>query len=251
MEGKQKRLTAKRALAEDLLNGEYHTREGFQSNYLVTPQGQRVSRVKIVATVATKFVSDDENYAFIVLDDGTETIRTKFFQDLKDFKKVEEGDLIVVVGKLREYEEEVYVNPEVVRKVEDPNTLTLNLAEVARGLSEVEKDKEIMEELKENNPDSYEGLLADEIGVERARALLRSEELEEDISSGKEEGEEDSELRNEVLETIEEVDEGEGASYQEMIEKIDAEEEKIDNVINDLLTEGTCFEPRPGKIKKL
>jgi len=250
MEGKQKRLTARRALAEDLVNGKYYTREGFQSNYLITPRGQRISRVKIVGTVATKFVNDEESYAFIVLDDGTETIRAKFFQDLGDYEKVDEGDLVMVIGKLREYEDEIYINPEVVREVEDPNLMTLNLSEVVRELARLKKDKEKMEELKEENPDGYEDMLADEIGAERARGLLEAEGVEGEVSTDEEE-EEDSELRKEVLGSIEDIDEGEGASYQEIIDEVDAEESKIDNVINDLLTEGTCFEPRPGKIKKL
>lgn len=252
MDEKQKRLTARKALIEDLVNGEYYTREGFKSNYLITPRGQRLSRVKIIGTVVTKFVNDDETYAFFVLDDGTETIRAKFFQDLSNFRKVEEGDLVTAVGKLREYEGEIYINPEVVKEVDDPNFLTLNVAEIAKNLKELKKDKKRLEQLKEDHPDSYEEKLAGEIGQERARAILETEEVEEgEKETPEEEPEEKKKLKNEILNTIDEVDEGEGASYQEIIKNVGAEENEIDEVINDLLTEGTCFEPRPGKIKKL
>lgn len=251
MDKKQKRLTAKKALIEDLVNGEYHTREGFKSNYLITPKGQRVGRVKIIGTVMTKFVNDEETYAFLVLDDGTETIRAKFFQDLSNFKKVDEGDLVTAVGKLREYEGEIYINPEVVKQVNDPNFLTLNVAEVAKNLKELGEDKERLEELKEEHPDSYEEKLAEEIGEERARTLLEAEETGGGEEAQEEEEPEKKKLKNEILNTIDEVDEGEGASYQEIIKNVGAEENEIDEVINDLLTEGTCFEPRPGKIKKL
>lgn len=253
MDGKQKRLTARRALLEDLVNGGYYTREGFQSNYLITPRGQRVSRVKVMGTVMTKFVTDDENYAFIVLDDGTETIRAKFFQDLDNFNKVEEGELVKVVGKLRKYEGEIYINSEVVKKVKDPNSLTLNIAEIVKDLKELKEDKERVKELKEEHPKDWEERLADELGEERARVLLMAEKPEE----GKEELEEveekpkEDELKEEILDLIDRLDEGEGASYQEIIDQTDSEEKQIDGVINDLLTEGTCFEPRPGRIKKL
>lgn len=253
MDGKQERLTAKRALVEDLVSGRYFQREGFKSNYLITPRGQRLSRVKLVATVTTKFVNDDESYAFIVLDDGSETIRAKFFQELEDYEKVEEGDLVLCVGKVQEYEGEIYINSEILKQVDDPNLMTLNLAEVAKDLKSLKEDKERLEELREEQPENGEETFAEEVGVERAEGIIKSESLEEEdiFSGGDEEEEDNSELRNEVLEVIEEIDEGEGASYEEIIEEVDAEESQIDNVVNDLLTEGTCFEPRPGKIKKL
>lgn len=247
----QKRLTAKRALAEDLVSGSYFTREGFQSNYLITPRGQQVSRVKVIGTVVTKFVNDDESYAFIVIDDGTETIRAKFFQELEDFKEVEEGDLVMVIGKLREYEDEIYINPEIVKQVGDPNLITLNLSEIASELKHLQEDRERLEELKEESPEEYEEKLAEEIGEERARSLLKAEAPGGGGGEEKEEEMEDSELKKEILGVIDDLDEGKGASYQDIIDEIDADEKKIDEVINDLLTEGTCFEPRPGRIKKL
>lgn len=252
MDGKQERLTAKRALVEDLVSGRYFRQEGFKSNYLITPRGQRVSRVKLVATVTTKFVNDDESYAFIVLDDETETIRAKFFQDLGDYEKVEEGDLVLCVGKVQEYEGEIYINSEILKEVEDPNLMTLNLVEVVEELKSLEEDKERLEELRDEHPDNGEEVFAEEVGIERAEAIIKAESLEEEDSFGESEEEEDkSELRNEVLEAIEDIDEGEGASYEDIIDEVEAEESDIDNVVNDLLTEGTCFEPRPGKIKKL
>lgn len=251
MDGKQKRLTAKRSLIEDLVKGEYFTREGFKSNYLITPRGGKVSRVKVVGTVMTKFVNDDESYAFIVLDDGSETIRAKFFQDLSDFEKVEEGDLVKVIGKLREYEDEIYINPEVVKPVEDSNSLTLHLSEVAEELNGIKEDRERLEELKEKYPDNYKEQLSEELGEEEARILLDSVSGG-GISEEKEEEEpQNGELKKDILDLIDDLDEGQGASYQDIIDELDEEEGKIDEVINDLLTEGTCFEPRPGRIKKL
>ncbi len=251
MDGKQKRLTSRRALVEDIVSGSYFRREGFQSNYLVTQRGQRLSRVKIVGTVVTKFVNEGETYAFLVIDDGTETVRAKFFQDLENYEKVEEGDLVLVIGKVQEYEGEIYVNPEVVRKVEDKNMLSLNLAEIARELKGLEEDKKRLEELREEKPDSHDEIFAEEVGIERAEAILKSEDLDGSDLEEESDDEDTGELRKEILESIDKIDEGEGASYQEIIEDVDASENDIDSVINDLLTDGTCFEPRPGKIKKL
>jgi RPA family protein len=199
----------------------------------------------------TKFVNDDESYAFLVIDDGTETIRAKFFQDLSMYKKVEEGQLVRIIGKIREYEGEIYINPEIVKSVDDPNYLALHLSDIVRSLKQTKENRERLDELKKENPDNYGEMLADEIGEDKARALLRFESSGEETEKEQKEKSSDGELKKEVLGIIDELDEGEGASYQDIIDEIDAEEKKIDEVINDLLTEGTCFEPRPGRIKKL
>ncbi len=54
-----------------------------------------------------------------------------------------------------------------------------------------------------------------------------------------------------VLELVKELDDGEGCDYSEVIDQMDVEDDKIESVINDLLSDGTCYEPRPGKIKVL
>lgn len=253
-DGDQKRLTARKVLAEDLINGEYHTREGFQSNYIITPRGERVSRANLVGTVMVKFINDDGTYGFLVLDDESETVRGKFFQNMTLLEKVEEGDLVQMIGKAREYEGEIYVNPEIVRVVEDPNYMTLHLAEITRKLKDLKEARDRIEELKEEDPDNYKDKAADELGGETVRNILSSEELsvsEFDAGSSKEEEEKAGEVKSDVLEAIEELDEGKGASYQEITDSLDYDESVIEEVINDLLTDGTCFEPRPGKIKKL
>ncbi|PSH02036.1 MAG: hypothetical protein BRC26_02575, partial [Nanohaloarchaea archaeon QH_8_44_6] len=58
-------------------------------------------------------------------------------------------------------------------------------------------------------------------------------------------------LEREVLEAIEDLDEGDGADYSEIVDGIDEPEDKLEDTINSLLSDGTCYEPQPGKIKKL
>jgi len=67
------------------------------------------------------------------------------------------------------------------------------------------------------------------------------------------ETEEDREnLEKEVLEAVESLDEGEGADYSEILEEVEnADEDQLEDTINSLLSDGTCYEPKPGKIKKL
>jgi hypothetical protein len=50
---------------------------------------------------------------------------------------------------------------------------------------------------------------------------------------------------------VEELDKEDGADYSEIAEKVDAPEDQLEDTINSLLSEGTFYEPQPGKIKKL
>ena len=54
-----------------------------------------------------------------------------------------------------------------------------------------------------------------------------------------------------VLKLIDELDKGEGAPYSELLEKSGLPEAEFDEIMNSLLEDGLCFEPRPGKIKRL
>ena len=45
--------------------------------------------------------------------------------------------------------------------------------------------------------------------------------------------------------------EPEGIEYGKILEKVKAEETKVESVLNEVLAEGICYEPTPGKVKKI
>jgi len=114
-------------------------------NYIEV-NGMKISRVRVLATVIDKFVSEDGNYATLTLDDTTDTIRCKIFMnsnfsdnisrqnliDLETINNIEKGDLIDVIGKIREYNEERYIQPEIIVKIEDPNFEVLRKLEIEK-----------------------------------------------------------------------------------------------------------------------
>jgi len=114
-------------------------------NYIEV-NGMKISRVRVLATVIDKFVSEDGNYATLTLDDTTDTIRCKIFMnsnfsdnisrqnliDLEAINNIEKGDLIDVIGKIREYNEERYIQPEIIVKIEDPNFEVLRKLEIEK-----------------------------------------------------------------------------------------------------------------------
>ncbi len=202
------RQTAKKVRVLDLMKGEWVRKEGMEPSYVQTKSGDHVSRARILGTVVGKFQAEDGNFASVTLDDGTDTIRAKTFKTVKPLDTVNVGELVELIGKVREWNEEVYVIPELVRRVTDPNIELLRRLELLR--------------------------------------LAKSKPVTEQQPKGP--GEQEK-LRNDMLKVIEEAKDG--ISYAEILEKLKVPEEKAEPVINELLAEGICYEPSPGKVKKI
>lgn len=244
----RKRLTAIKTAIRELIEGKYVKGEGFESNYVLTPQGLKISRARILGTVMTKFINDDKTYGFIVLDDETETIRLKIFKNVKLIENIAQGDLVDAIGKVREYDGELYVMPEIVRRVDDPNFLILRRAELLEHGKYMEGVKRKIEGLKKRTSD-----------LEEIKKLAQAEGIEPDVAEAVAQSEEDEpkddkdkkSLKSAVLAVIEKLDEGTGAEYGAIITESKLDEAEVDEVVNELLEEGTCYEPRPGRIKML
>lgn len=245
----KKRLTAIKTDIKSIVSGKYFKPEGFQSNYVITPKGLKISRARILATIMNKFITEDEKYGFVVLDDESETMRAKVFKNTKLLENIKKGDLVDVVGKVREYDDEIYLAPEIIRKIKDPNFLILRKAELLRQEKEFEKIKKKIKEFqkKTSDLDEIKKLAeAENISEEVVESVVESEEREEG-----EEKEDKKSMKDTILKIIEKIDEGTGAEYSVVVEESNLDEKDVEEIINDLLSEGTCYEPRPGRIKRL
>jgi len=243
----RKRLTAIKTEIKDIIDGRYVKAEGFESNYVITPNGLKISRARILGTVMTKFITEDGNYGFIVLDDETDTLRVKAFKNTKIFDNIEVGDLVDVIGKIREYDEEIYLSPEIVRKIKNPNFLILRKAELLNQKKEFEEIKKKVKGFMKSTTDLDEiRKLAEAEGIDPGivESIAESEEKEP-------EKEDKKSLKDSILKIIDNLDEGTGAEYTAIITESKLSEVEVEEVINDLLSEGTCYEPRPGRIKRL
>lgn len=119
----KERLTAIRASVEDISNGTYGEDDG---PHVISPQGVELRRVLLVGTIEDQ-VTGNNNYASITLDDSTGTIRAKAWGNESDLlQKIGTNILALMIGKIREYEGEIYIQPEIVREIEDPNILALH-----------------------------------------------------------------------------------------------------------------------------
>jgi RPA family protein len=81
---------------------------------------KKISRVNMIANVIEKYLQDGEKkYASVTIDDASGQIRLKSFGDeIIKLKDLVQGDTVQVVGVVREYNSELYLLPEIVKKVD-------------------------------------------------------------------------------------------------------------------------------------
>lgn len=243
----KKRLTAVKARIREITGGRYVQQEGFNPNFVVTHNGRRLSRVRIQATVVDRFVAESGKFASLTLDDTTDTIRAKVFGALSMIENVPVGDAVFVTGRLKEYQGEVYLVPEIITKSEDPNAEMLFELEIRKESGQWKKKREVVFEHKSQASDMSElkRFLRERFGIEE-------EEVEDILASEETEAvHEEKTSKEKVLELIARLDDGQGCDYTLLIEQSGMANDAIDSAVEQLLEDGVCFEPKPGKIKKL
>lgn len=112
--------------------------------------GREVVRVNVVANVVDKFSSEGEkNYATLTIDDASGQIRMKMFgDDVARFQGINPGDTVMVIGLLRFFNNEVYIQPEII-SVKDPKYLLVRKLEIEGSKPVIQPKKEEILALKD------------------------------------------------------------------------------------------------------
>lgn len=236
-----KRLPSIKVRIVDLLQGEYSpgSREDMSPSFVVTSFGDKVSRVSLVATVTDSFASEDENYAAITVDDGTEEIRLKAFSEDTNILNVEQGNLIHAIGKVKEYNGEIYINAEVAKVVKDANYESWHKLKLLQRLAESKQRADQLRQLSEEmEKDELLKHAKSEFGMEpqQVEVILKKRPID---------------YKPKVLELIESLDAGEGVEIRKLFEVTDLQEHILESTVNELLTEGYIYEPTAGVIRRV
>ena len=104
---------------------------------------KQIIRVNIVANIIDKYQSEGEKkYLSLTIDDASGQIKLKAFgDDVDKFKEITQGNTVMVVGMLRYYNNEVYIQPELI-KIQDPRYLLVRKLELDKELpKEVNKEQ--------------------------------------------------------------------------------------------------------------
>ncbi len=94
---------------------------------------KKIIRVNIIGNVTDKYESSGERkYIFFTIDDGSGQIKIKCFGDeVEKFKNIVQGQTILVIGNLRNFNNETYISPEIMRE-EDIRYLLLRKLEIEK-----------------------------------------------------------------------------------------------------------------------
>ena len=212
------RLVAHKVWLGDLKEENFVQRSGeFESNY-VALNNKQVTRVNIIANVVNKFENEDKSYIGITVDDSSAQIRLKTWrEDTKILENVSIGDIVLIIGKIKKYNEEIYILPEIVKKV-PPNEELLRKIELIKKYGSP-KENIIF---KEKEP---------EISYEEIKFTSNN-------------------LRNELLNLIEKYEEKSGIGLEEIETELHSSLEEINHVLEELIKEGQVYELK-GKYRLL
>lgn len=211
----QQRQTAYKIWIREIINGIYHREEGLNPNYVLT-NGKKISRVNIIATVIGKYSNNEKTLTTITLDDGSGKIDVKtFIDDIKILNDINIGDVILTIGKIRQNFGQMFILPEIVKKLDNEKWLTLRKIELA----------------SENGSNI-------DINVEKIEQFNGVEEL---ITTETQ--------RRKILDCIEKLDKENGADIEKVISLSKLNKNKAEIVIKELITEGEIFQMKPGRLR--
>ena len=125
----RERMTAIRASVSDIVNGKYGEENG---PYVISPYGVELRRIALVGFITEQRSGEGKQgkYAYITIDDGTAAIKAWAWDiHVESLDKIEKSILALIIGKVKAFRDEVYIAPEIIRKLEDPNFITLHMLE--------------------------------------------------------------------------------------------------------------------------
>ena len=138
-----------------------------------------------------------------------------------------------MIGLIREYNDEIYLVPDMIKKIDDFNCETLRRLEIVESLINLKIKKP-------TSPKTNSGPLTDtKEPMEKPKRPSKEDNTDHNKNPLK--------VREIVVNAIEKLDEGNGADIEEIV-RLD---NSAEDILKDLLNEGTCYEPRIGRVKLL
>ena len=201
------RQVAYKVRISDLLNGTI-TKDEFSAGHIAM-NGVNVSRANVIATVVYK--SEESGYGGAVIDDGTGKIPLRSFENKEIFSRVGVSDVVLVIGKVRQFNDEKYIIPEVLKKLDDSGWFDVRKIELGKFA-----------------PLAQPKILS-----------ATDSSSEENIFS----------FNDEIYSLIKALDTGEGVLVDEVLKN--SKNPRAEMIITKLLENGDIFEIKPGKLKVL
>lgn len=234
-----KRQTAYLCTAAQITQGSYIRREGWEPSYQEI-DGKMYSRVRLAGVIVEVTPTQ------LVIDDSTGTVPLRVFDGR--LPQVTIGDVAIVIGRPRSFNEETFVLAEVVKKLADlswveyykQNLQKLQSYVPVAPQTSVSSDKPFVDEQRLESSSSSTSVQEDSFGVRHDKQGVPAAPLEDAPKQNN---------AQKLIELIRELDPGDGAPVDDVLAQagFDAAEAKLQF----LISEGEIFELRAGKVKVL
>jgi len=125
------RATAYKLRIGDILAGKPIV-DGERLNFLELGNKQ-IIRINVVANIIERYDSEsDKKYTALTIDDASGQIRIKIFgDDVEKFREMGQGNTVMIIGMLRFFSNEIYIQPEII-KIQDPRYLLVRKLELEK-----------------------------------------------------------------------------------------------------------------------
>ncbi len=219
------RQAAVKTIIRELLESKYVQEQEDLPNYLLTANNQKIYRLNLMATILNKQAQGA--ITDFLLDDGSGQIILRSFEENRQLEQLNVGMVITVIGKLRRYNQERYIAPEIV-KIMSREWLKVRALEMKEIIILKEKSLEygVPEELDGKLVENNTGQIDEEVGEEIEVLPIQK-----------------------VAKLIQELDHGEGVMMEEIISKSPVN--NTEQLLDKMLESGEIFQNSPGKVKVL
>lgn len=254
-----KRSIAQLVPSAIILNGKYEKQEDWNPNYIQF-NNIKIYRVNMIGIIVDK---NEVPYPSLILDDGFGTIRVRSFESTDLFDDFNIGDIVLIIGKPREFAEEKYILCENIKKLENQKWLEYRkklfnikfkreLEEIkSKGQNKNSNKEEIIDFNKRANEESEEGMLYSGEKEPEEIKMNFDEEISDDEEDEEKNGTKEAKKHPTtiIIETIKKLDKGDGASIEDLERNTNIKD--IDEIIKRLIREGEIYKCSPDRVKLL
>lgn len=209
----------------DLKNGDYIKENNLTPNYVLF-NNQKIFMVNIIGVVVSKELGTG-NISYII-DDSTGSITIRSFESNEKLKNINIGDIVLIIAKPREYNNEKFLMPIIIKPLKNKQWLFFR---------KIQLKKNILKKLKTDNSEkkdvSINFIDNNNIEIKHTKQETNAQKNPYDI----------------ILKIIKNNDKGFGVSYEDII--LNSGFDNCEDIIKSLIEEGEIFEIRPGILKVL
>lgn len=213
----------------DIIQGSYVQESDQKANYILTASQQKLYKINVIGIIVEK--EQQGSITDLILEDGTGTMVVRFFENHPVVARLQAGDIILVLGKVRVYNQDKYISPEIVKRT-SPLWLKVRTLELP-------SDSNI--KLVQSSTDNSTTMQP--IINNRGMVLENPEQIETIEESG------EIIPVQKILQLIKNLDHGEGVLIEEILERSPLKE--TERILEKMLQNGDIFQNLPGKVKLL